>query len=102
MGETMDQISFLNTEYNQKKEETRQETFLESMGSAITWKRPEKRIKKHYSSASTGRPAYPLSSMLRTHCMQHWYSMSDPAMEDALYEIQRCTRPRKAISVTLE
>ena len=25
--------------------------------------------------------------MLRIHCMQHWYNLSDGAMEDALYEI---------------
>ncbi len=30
---------------------------------------------------------YPLSTMLRIHCMQQWYNLSDPAMEDALYEI---------------
>lgn len=27
------------------------------------------------------------SIMLRIHCMQHWYNLSDGAMEDALYEI---------------
>ncbi|MGT9636805.1 transposase, partial [Escherichia coli] len=26
-------------------------------------------------------------TMLRVHCMQHWYNLSDGAMEDALYEI---------------
>lgn len=26
-------------------------------------------------------------TMLRIHCMQHWYNLSDGAMEDALYEI---------------
>jgi IS5 family transposase len=25
--------------------------------------------------------------MFRIHCMQHWHKMSDPSMEDALYEI---------------
>ena len=25
--------------------------------------------------------------MLRSHCMQQWYNLSDPAMEDSLYEI---------------
>lgn len=25
--------------------------------------------------------------MLRIHCMQKWYALSDEAMEDALYEI---------------
>ena len=40
-----------------------------------------------------GRPPYALSSMLRVHCMQLFYKLSgpthrDPAMEDALYEIE--------------
>ncbi|WP_123003997.1 IS5 family transposase, partial [Escherichia coli] len=33
------------------------------------------------------RRPYPLETMLRIHCMQHWYNLSDGAMEDALYEI---------------
>jgi len=95
----MDQISFLDAEYNHKKKKTRREIFLESMEQVVPWKRLEKRIKKHYSSASTGRPPYPLSSMLRIHCMQHWYTMSDPAMEDALYEIHSM---RKFAGLSLE
>ncbi|MBT4605384.1 MAG: transposase [Thiotrichales bacterium] len=95
----MDQISFLDAEYNHKKKKTRREIFLESMEQVVPWKRLEKRIKKHYSSATTGRPAYPLSSMLRIHCMQHWYNMSDPAMEDALYEIHSM---RKFADLSLE
>ena len=37
--------------------------------------------------AGSGRRPYPLETMLRIHCMQHWYNLSDGAMEDALYEI---------------
>ncbi len=37
--------------------------------------------------AGNGRRPYPLETMLRIHCMQHWYNLSDGAMEDALYEI---------------
>ncbi|STI85650.1 IS5 transposase and trans-activator [Escherichia coli] len=35
--------------------------------------------------AGNGRRPYPLETMLRIHCMQHWYNLSDGAMEDALY-----------------
>src|SRR5690606_24064515 len=46
-------------------------------------------IEPHYpTSGRRGRPPMPLSSMLRIHFMQLWYSMSDPAMEDGLYEIE--------------
>ena len=40
-----------------------------------------------YPKAGNGRRPYPLETMLRIHCMQHWYNLSDGAMEDALYEI---------------
>jgi len=95
----MDQISFLDAEYNHKKKKTRREVFLESMEQVVPWKRLEKRIKKHCASAATGRPPYPLSAMLRIHCMQHWYNMSDPAVEDALYEIHSM---RKFAGLSLE
>ena len=34
-----------------------------------------------------GRPPYPFATMLRIHLMQQLYSLSDPAMEDALIEV---------------
>ncbi|STM95738.1 putative transposase B, IS5 [Escherichia coli] len=40
-----------------------------------------------YPKAGNGRRPYPLETMLRIHCMQHWYNLSDGAIEDALYEI---------------
>src|SRR5690606_30625401 len=39
-----------------------------------------------------GRKPYPLSVMLRIHCLQLFYNLSDPAMEDALYEIESMRR----------
>ncbi len=39
-----------------------------------------------------GRPPFPLETMLRIHLMQHWYSLSDPAMEDALIEVPTMRR----------
>ena len=57
------------------------------MEKLIPWQRLESVIDPHYPKAGKGRKPYPLPTMLRIHCMQQWYSMSDPAMEDALYEI---------------
>ena len=31
---------------------------------------------------------YPLSVMLRVHCVQLFYNLSDPGMEDLLYEVR--------------
>lgn len=88
----MDQISFSEAEYSVKKRKTRREKFLEQMDSLIPWKRLEKKIQKHYPRAGKGRQPYPLSTMLRVHCMQLFYNLSDPAMEDALYEIESMRR----------
>lgn len=88
----MDQLSFSEAEYHHKKRKTRREKFLEQMNALIPWKCLEKKIAKHYPRSGNGRRPYPLSTMLRIHCMQLFYNLSDPAMEDALYEIESMRR----------
>jgi hypothetical protein len=34
-----------------------------------------------------GRPPFLLETMLRVHFMQQWFTLSDPAMEEALYDM---------------
>ena len=62
------------------------------MDKLIPWKQLEKKILRHYPKGENGRPPYPLPVMLRVHCMQLFYNLSDPAMEDALYEIESMRR----------
>lgn len=88
----MDQISFAELEYNHKKKKTRHEKLLEQMDQLIPWKRLENRIRRHYPKPGNGRQPYLLEVMLRIHCMQLFYNLSDPAMEDALYEIESMRR----------
>jgi len=89
----MDQKTFADLEYEHKKRKTRREKFLERMDGLIPWKRLEKKIARHYpKSGRRGRPPYPLSVMLRIHCVQLFYNLSDPAMEDMLYEIESVRR----------
>lgn len=33
-----------------------------------------------------GRPPVGVERMLRLHCLQQWFNLSDPAVEEALYE----------------
>jgi IS5 family transposase len=51
-------------------------------------------IEPYYPKASKkgGRPPYPLATMLRIHLLQQWYSLSDPAMEEALIEVPTMRR----------
>ena len=88
----MDQITFSEAEYQTKKRKTRREIFLERMDKLIPWKQLEKKVARYYPKGQNGRPPYPLSAMLRVHCMQLFYNLSDPAMEDALYEIESMRR----------
>ncbi len=88
----MEQKSFSDLEYEHKKKKTRREIFLERMDALIPWKRLEKRIRRYYPKAGKGRRPYPLAVMLRVHCVQLFYNLSDPAMEDMLYEIESVRR----------
>ncbi len=88
----MDQKSFAELEYDNKKRKTRREKFLERMDSLIPWTKLERKVRRHYPKRGRGRAPYPLSVMLRVHCVQLFYNLSDPAMEDMLYEIESVRR----------
>lgn len=85
-------MSFSEAEFQHKKRKTRREKFLERMDALIPWSKLEACITPSYPKGKGGRPSYPMSAMLRVHCMQLFYNLSDPAMEDALYEIESMRR----------
>ncbi len=88
----MEQVTFADVEYEGKKRRTRRELFLERMEALIPWERLEARIRPLYPKAGRGRQPYPLAAMLRIHCVQLFYNLSDPGMEDMLYEIESVRR----------
>jgi IS5 family transposase len=53
----------------------------------VPWASFLKLIAPVYPEAGNGRRPYPLETMLRVYLMQNWFSLSDPAMEDALYDM---------------
>jgi len=74
---------------SKRSKRTRKQQFLDEMEVAVPWVRIKAKIKPHYHRAGSGRgrPQMPLSAMLRIHFMQQWFGYSDPAMEEALYDI---------------
>jgi IS5 family transposase len=64
------------------------------MEKVVPWKALLELIEPHYPKTSSkgGRPPYPLATMLRIHLLQQWYDLSDPAMEDALFEVPTMRR----------
>ena len=83
----MSQMSFSDAEYAGKRKKTRREIFLAEMDKVVPWDRLLSVIEPHYPKQGNGRPPYELKTMLRVHLMQNWFGYSDPAMEEALYEI---------------
>ena len=65
---------------------TRREKFLEEMDGVMPWPELESLIAPHYPKEGNGRPAVGLSIMLRIYFLQHWFSLSDPGAEEALYD----------------
>jgi IS5 family transposase len=83
----MAQLTFGDAEFAGKGRTTRKERFLAEMEQVVPWGKLERLIEADYPEAGKGRRPYPLATMLRIHLMQNWFSLSDPAMEDALYDM---------------
>ncbi len=88
----MKQTTFASMIYENKKKDTRREKFLREMNGAVPWNRLVLLIEPYYPKARNGRRPMPLEQMLRIYFMQQWYSLSDPAMEDSLYDIESMRR----------
>jgi len=88
----MNAVSFASLAYDHKKKKTRREKFLAEMDRVIPWDELLRIIRKHYPKAGNGRQPMPLERMLRIYFMQQWYGLSDPAMEDALYDSESMRR----------
>ena len=88
------QLGFSDYELTTAKKQTTREKFLSEMEAVVPWQALIDLIEPHYPKASKkgGRPPYPLATMLRIHLLQQWYSLSDPAMEEALIEVPTMRR----------
>ena len=65
---------------------SRRELFLEEMEGIVPWSAMEALVRPHYAKAGNGRQPVGLSIMLRTYFVQQWFNLSDPGVEEALYE----------------
>ena len=66
---------------------TRKRGFLDEMRRVVPWSRLMALIEPHYHTGKTGRQPFPIATMLQIHFMQQWFGPSDPAMEEALYDV---------------
>jgi IS5 family transposase len=56
------------------------------MEHVVPWAALVELIAPFYPEGRTGRPPFSLVTMLRIHFMQQWFSLSDPAMEEAFFD----------------
>ena len=82
------QASFAQSEYAQKKKQTRRDKFLAEMEQVVPWARLVERLRPLYPKGERGRPPIGLERMLRLYFVQQWYGLADEALEDALYDSQ--------------
>ena len=69
--------------------QTKREKCLAEMETVLPWQALIELIVPHdpKTNKKGGRPPCPLITTLGIHLQQQWYSLSDPAMEEALIEV---------------
>jgi transposase, IS5 family len=65
---------------------TRRAEFLEEMELVVPWAELVALVEPHYPKAGNGRRPVGVERMLRIYFLQQWFNLSDPAVEEALYD----------------
>jgi IS5 family transposase len=72
---------------NLSTKRTRKREFLDEMNRVVPWAALVALVTPDAPAGRRGRPPFPVESMLRIHFMQQWFGLSDPAMEEALFDV---------------
>ena len=83
----MRQKTFAECSFEHYRKPTRRDLFLAEMDKIIPWRELSEVIEPFYPKPEgAGRPPVGIERMLRIHFLQHWFNLSDPAVEEALYD----------------
>jgi transposase, IS5 family len=82
-----EKMTFASTGFERFSRPTKRAAFLAEMDAIVPWKRLCALIEPHYPSGELGRPPIPLERILRIYFLQQWFNLSDPAVEEALYDM---------------
>jgi IS5 family transposase len=81
------QITLATAGFERYSKTTKRAQFLSEMDSVIPWERLCRIVERHYPTGDgPGRPPIGVERMLRIYFLQHWFNLSDPAVEEALYD----------------
>jgi IS5 family transposase len=56
------------------------------MEQVVPWREWCALVEPHYRQPRNGRPPVGVERMLRIYFLQQWFNLSDPAVEEALYD----------------
>lgn len=65
---------------------TRRAVFLAEMDQVVPWSALCALVEPVYPKPGNGRPPVGVERMLRIYVLQQWFNLSDPAVEEALYD----------------
>lgn len=74
------------TGFQRYSKKTKRALFLEEMEQVVPWGELCSLVEPHYPKAGNGRRPVGVERMLRVYFLQQWFSLSDPAVEEALYD----------------
>src|SRR6185436_16890499 len=82
----MQQLTLATVGFEKHGKLTRRAAILAEMEEVVPWRELCAVVDPYYPKRGNGRPPIGLERMLRLHFLQHWFNLSDPAVEEALYE----------------
>lgn len=82
----MKQLTFSAKGFDRYSKTTRRAAFLAEMEEVVPWADICALIEPFYPKPGNGRPPYGLDRMLRIYFLQQWFNLSDPGVEEALYD----------------
>ena len=89
----MRQQTLADEGFERNRKATRRDQFLDEMEQIIPWHGLCEVIEPFYPKPEgAGRPPVGLERMLRIHFLQHWFNLSDPAVEETLYDSRAMRR----------
>lgn len=82
----MRQLTLATAGFDKHSKVTRRAAFLTEMQRVVPWGELCSVVEPFYPKPGKGRPPVGLERMLRIYFLQHWFNLSDPAAEEALYD----------------
>ena len=86
IGWGMKQLTLARTGFERYGKTTRRAVFLSEMEQVVPWPALCGLIDPVYPKPGNGRPPIGVERMLRIYFLQQWFNLSDPAVEEALYD----------------